>query len=104
MPYSPQFLIEFVQGEIDSSTQWHQNDGFTERQIPPPQFPVEQLACPQTPRGVLGIHGDSPEQLVDRRMGCMADPSNLNPEAMDVSEMSKYLNLDDYDVYYDGAS
>jgi hypothetical protein len=36
--------------------------------------------------------------------GRMVDPSNLNSEAIDVSEMSKYVNLDSYDVQYDGAS
>jgi hypothetical protein len=108
MPYNPQFLsMEFVQGEIDPSSQLHQSDVFAERQmIPPPQFPEEQHACSQTPRGVLGAHG---EQLVDRQMGIVAagrmvDPSNLNSEAIDVSEMSKYVNLDSYDVQYDGAS
>jgi hypothetical protein len=110
--YSPQVVAEFmpVQSEIDPSGQWYQDDGFAQM-TPPPQFPIEQHACPQTPRGVLDAHE---EQLGDRRMGIvapdwMADLSNIKSEeseAMHVSEiiMSKYLNLDGYDVQYDGAS
>jgi hypothetical protein len=103
MPYYPQVAMEPTQGEIKPSSQWHQMDGFAQCQMTSsPQFDVEQHDYPQAPSGwgVLGVYGEQPvdPQMGTVAAGCMTDPPNLKSEAMDASEMFKYVNLDGYDV------
>jgi hypothetical protein len=111
MPHYPQIAMVFAQDEINPSSQWHQMGEFVQPQMISPQLlQLEQDhdVYLQTPRGELGDHGG---QLAHQWMGmpvdaadCMADPFNLDSEAMDVSEMCKYVNPDGYGVQYDGAS
>jgi len=97
MPYYPQDPVEFMQGEINLSREWHQVDEFAQCQmISPPLFQVEQNAYLQAPRGLLGAHG---EQLVHGgtdtgAAGCIVDPSNLKSEPVEVSDIYEFVNFD----------
>ena len=110
MPYDAQVAMESMQGENIPSSRGYQIDGSAKRQmLSPLQLPVEQYASsyPQAPRGVLGAPG---EQIVYWLMGTgaagsMADPSNLNSEAVKVSEMfDEYVNFDGHRDQFDSAS
>jgi hypothetical protein len=85
--------MEPMRVEINPSSQRHQMDGFAQGQmISPRPFQVDhaylQASYPQAPPEVLGAGIGA--------ACCMADQSNLNSEAREVTEMYKYLNLDGY--------
>lgn len=91
---------EFAQGEIVPSSQWYPMSGFVEPQMTsPPHFQVEQHhdAYLQSPRGESGDHEEQLAQWMGTEAAdCMADPSNLKSEAMDLPEMFQYVDLDGY--------